>query len=62
MPEQDRILIVVAEWVEKAEHDLAAAACTLRMKRGCPTDAVCFHAQHCIEKYLKATACHPRPT
>jgi HEPN domain-containing protein len=26
----------------------------MRVPRGCPTDAVCFHAQQCVEKYLKA--------
>ena len=24
------------------------------MERGCPFDTVCFHAQQCVEKYLKA--------
>jgi HEPN domain-containing protein len=54
MSERDRILIVAQEWVEKAEHDLTAAAFTLRMGADCPTDTVCFHAQQCVEKYLKA--------
>jgi hypothetical protein len=44
MPEPDEVLAVVGEWVEKAEHDLTAAACTLRVKRNCPTDVACFHA------------------
>ena len=54
MPEMDKIRTVVEEWLEKAEHDLTNAAFTLRMGRTCPTDTVCFHAQQCIEKYLKA--------
>jgi HEPN domain-containing protein len=37
-----------------AENDLKKAAYTLRMEDDCPTDTVCFHAQQCIEKYLKA--------
>jgi HEPN domain-containing protein len=30
------------------------AAHTLTLVEDCPTDAVCFHAQQCVEKYLKA--------
>ena len=54
MPEIDKICIVVGEWVEKVENDLANATCILRMDRACPADTVCFHAQQCVEKYLKA--------
>ena len=38
----------------KAENDLKNAAHTVRLKTDCPTDTVCFHAQQCVEKYLKA--------
>ena len=42
------------EWIEKAEEDFRAAL-ALRRLRGRPAhNAVCFHAQQCIEKYLKA--------
>jgi HEPN domain-containing protein len=54
MPDQDSIHAVLAEWVEKAEHDLKTASHLLRLGRECPTDIVCFHAQQCVEKYLKA--------
>jgi HEPN domain-containing protein len=27
---------------------------TLKLRQDCPTDTVCFHAQQCVEKYLKA--------
>jgi HEPN domain-containing protein len=54
MPEHDRVLAVVREWVGKAENDLKNAAYTLQMDKECPTDTVCFHAQQCVEKYLKA--------
>ena len=54
MPGHDRVVQVVGEWVEKAENDLKVAEHTLRMGRTCPTDAVCFHSQQCVEKYLKA--------
>lgn len=43
----------VAQWVEKAEHDLRTAEHTLTLKEDCPFDTVCFHAQQCVEKYLK---------
>jgi HEPN domain-containing protein len=54
MPDRERVIEVVREWVGKAENDLMAAAYTLRIGAGCPTDTVCFHAQQCVEKYLKA--------
>jgi HEPN domain-containing protein len=40
--------------VQKAENDLTAGALALKAGAGCPTDTVCFHAQQCIEKYVKA--------
>jgi HEPN domain-containing protein len=46
--------VVAREWVEKAENDLTNAAHTLQLGRACPTDTVCFHAQQCVEKYVKA--------
>jgi len=54
MPVRDPRLAVCAEWVAKAEHDLANAAHVVRMGPNCPADTVCFHAQQCAEKYLKA--------
>ena len=42
------------EWVEKAEADLATARRELRARRQPNYDAACFHAQQCVEKYLKA--------
>ena len=42
------------EWVEKAESDYDAA----KWLQQAPTpnhEAVCFHAQQCVEKYLKAS-------
>jgi HEPN domain-containing protein len=41
------------EWAQKADGDYTAANCLNQA----PTpvyDAVCFHAQQCVEKYLKA--------
>lgn len=54
MREHERAFTVVREWVAKAENDLKNATHTLRLGEDCPTDTVCFHAQQCVEKYLKA--------
>lgn len=42
------------EWVEKAEGDFATARREVRVRKAPNYDAVCFHAQQCAEKYLKA--------
>jgi len=47
-------LNLVRQWIEKAEHDLRNAEHTLKLKKNCPLDTVCFHAQQCAEKYLKS--------
>ncbi|MBI2403371.1 MAG: HEPN domain-containing protein [Gemmatimonadetes bacterium] len=54
MPGDEKVVVVVREWVEKAENDVVNAAHTLKLGRRCPTDTVCFHAQQSVEKYLKA--------
>ncbi len=54
MSEPPELLELVRRWVEKAEHDLTNAAYMLTLEEGCPFDTVCFHAQQCVEKYLKA--------
>ncbi len=43
----------VKEWVEKAEGDFVTAMRESRARKAPNHDAVCFHAQQCIEKYLK---------
>src|SRR6478736_6454218 len=50
----EALLIVLREWIAKAENDLVAAAHLVAMGKDAPTDAVCFHSQQCVEKYLKA--------
>jgi len=40
------------ELIEKADHDLAAAA--IGAQHGAPLDTVCFHLQQAVEKMLKA--------
>ncbi len=52
MPASDKTIVVVREWVTKAENDLKSAAHLLKMK-DCPVNNVCFNAQQCVEKYLK---------
>jgi HEPN domain-containing protein len=44
---------VVREWLAKAEGDYATALRECRARKAPNYDAVCFHAQQCIEKYLK---------
>jgi hypothetical protein len=45
MTELDKVILVIREWVRKAENDLRTAVHTLKMEDDCPTDTVCFHAQ-----------------
>ncbi len=54
MPDPDDLLEVAREWAVKADNDLKTAAHTLELGDECPTDTVCYHAQQCVEKYLKA--------
>jgi len=44
---------VVREWMVKAEGDYATALREYRARKSPNYDAACFHAQQCIEKYLK---------
>jgi HEPN domain-containing protein len=54
MPGHDNAAVVAREWIAKAENDLKNATHTLKLGADCPTDTVCFHAQQCVEKYVKA--------
>ena len=45
---------LTAEWVQKAEDDFVVAQKMFRARKQPVYDAVCFHAQQCAEKYLKA--------
>ena len=42
------------EWIQKAEGDYATAKREFDVTEEPNYDAVCFHAQQCAEKYLKA--------
>ncbi|MFI5331884.1 MAG: HEPN domain-containing protein [Desulfobaccales bacterium] len=48
----------VKEWIDKAERDLATARRELAAVEQANYDAVCFHAQQCIEKLMKALLIH----
>lgn len=46
--------VVLDEWLEKADEDYRVALRELRVRQRPALNAVCFHAQQCVEKYLKA--------
>jgi HEPN domain-containing protein len=54
MSASEGVLRVLREWVRKAEDDLTVAAHVMKLGATCPAEAICFHAQQCVEKYLKA--------
>lgn len=43
-----------SEWASKAEGDYFSALREYRARKNVNMDSACFHAQQCIEKYLKA--------
>ncbi len=45
---------LTAEWVSKAEGDYVCVLREWRARKSPNHDALCFHAQQCAEKYLKA--------
>ena len=45
---------LTAEWIAKAEGDYACVQREWRARKNPNHDALCFHAQQCAEKYLKA--------
>jgi len=47
---------VTAEWVGKAEGDFATTEREARARKNPNYGGVCFHAEQCAEKYLKALA------
>lgn len=49
---------LTAEWLDKAEGDFAVMERESRVRRNPAHDIACFHAQQCVEKYLKARLCH----
>jgi HEPN domain-containing protein len=57
MPAHEQLLSVVRGWVQKAESDLKTALLVFRAAEEGTTEAIAFHAQQCVEKYLKALLC-----
>lgn len=45
---------ITKEWIDKAEGDWATTRREMRVRKEPNYDGVCFHAQQCAEKYLKA--------
>lgn len=45
------------EWIDKAEDDFNVASSLMRSRKARVPDAICFHAQQCAEKWLKARLC-----
>lgn len=41
------------EWISKAEGDFVSAGRELRARKTPNYDSACFHAQQCVEKYIK---------
>lgn len=54
---------LVAEWVTKAEEDFLTVEVLARQRKKRIHNSICFHAQQCAEKYLKALlVSHKLPT
>ena len=47
------VVHVVRQWIEKAEQDFVVADRLLAEGNARLAEAICFHAQQCIEKYMK---------
>ncbi len=47
------MLPTTREWVLKAESDYDVVLLLLRSRKRSRHDPTCFHAQQCVEKYLK---------
>ncbi len=45
---------VLPQWIERSEEDFHLAQIALRQRKFAAYNSVCFHAQQCAEKYLKA--------
>ena len=49
----EKIISLVKNWIRKAENDIKTAEDEIKTEDPA-TDTICFHAQQCVEKYLKA--------
>jgi HEPN domain-containing protein len=48
---------LTTEWVAKAEDDFVIVERESRARKNPSYNGICFHAQQCAEKYLKARLC-----
>ncbi len=48
---------LTTEWITKAEGDYSIVERESRVRLNPSYDGVCFHAQQCAEKYIKARLC-----
>ncbi|MBI2190739.1 MAG: HEPN domain-containing protein [Planctomycetes bacterium] len=48
----------VREWIAKAQGDYATASRELQVKENPNFDAVCYHAEQCVEKLMKGLLIH----
>ncbi len=48
---------ITSEWIAKAEGDFAMMERECLVTENPNYDGICFHAQQCAEKYLKARLC-----
>jgi HEPN domain-containing protein len=53
---------LTAEWAAKAEGDFAVMEHEFGVADNPNYDGICFHAQQCAEKYLKARLCEANMT
>ncbi|MFH1098098.1 MAG: HEPN domain-containing protein [Candidatus Desantisbacteria bacterium] len=52
------VLRKVRQWLTCADEDLCLAQCGLTLMSSCPYRLIAYHAQQCVEKYLKAYLVH----
>jgi len=55
---------ITQEWVDRAEDDFVIVEREFRARKRPSYGGMCFHAQQCVEKYIKARmseAGHPKP-
>ncbi|MCE5321806.1 HEPN domain-containing protein [bacterium] len=48
------IIEKVRQWADYADEDLRLAVHALQIENDCPCRLIAYHAQQCVEKYLKA--------
>ena len=49
----EELIELVKNWIKRANNDIKTAKDELNTETPA-TDTICFHAQQCVEKYLKA--------